>query len=147
MDSKPRPGFRVHTPVAGLPTEEGRRALLQESRHAFLGIVGRDDAGERRFLNGQAVVNGGVHATMHSRQRSRERQGWLRRQLRREGKGTVEQVGRGHDPVDQAEPGGLGGVEGSSGQYQLQRGLPPDVARKAAWCRDQGCGRADPIPV
>jgi hypothetical protein len=122
---------RLGTP--GLLVKEDRRALFQESHHTFLGIMGRDDAGECRLLNGQAVVDGGVHATMHSRQRSRERQRRLRRQLRREGKGSVEQVSRGHDPVDQAKPGGLGGVEGSPGQDQLQRGFPPDVARQVSF--------------
>jgi len=71
LNSVPRNRFHTPVPAAGthrtpgLPTKEDWRAFFQESRHAFLGIVGRDDASERRFLNRQSVVDRCIHATMY----------------------------------------------------------------------------------
>src|SRR5580704_8497839 len=112
-----------------LPPQKRRRALLYESRHTFIGVIGRHYASERRFLDRQPVVDRSIHAAMHGRERRRNRVGWFSCQVRGKRKRGFEKIGRGHHTVNQPKPGGFGRVELTPGQDQLQRGLSPDVAR------------------
>src|SRR3954465_2180476 len=72
--------------------EEHWTALLDEGGYPFLSVMRRHDPRKSRLLDGEPVVDRGIHAAVDGGQGRGERQGRLAGKLRREAKGGAEKV-------------------------------------------------------
>jgi hypothetical protein len=84
-----------------LSSEKSRGPLLKESSNAFASIISRNNAGKGGFLDRQSVVDRQVHTAMDCPECCRECEGWLGREEIGERQSLIEQIGAGHDTINQ----------------------------------------------
>ena len=122
-------------------SQEPCRSLLEEGLYTLVGVVSPYDGGKGSFLDRQALVYRGVHASMNRPECARQRKWWLAGEKIGEGESFLEELGPGNDAIDESQPHGFNCVKAAAGQDQFNGSFASHISWQALCATE---GRNDP---
>jgi hypothetical protein len=102
-----------------------------------VGVVSPYDAGKGSFLDRQAVVYGGIHASMNRPECAGQRKWWFAGEEIGEGESLVEELCPGDDAIDESQPYGFSCIKVAAGQDQFDGSFAPHISWQAL-CATKG---------
>ena len=147
--------FESPTAVGGMPerdclerpclttssSQEPWRSLLEEGLYTLVGVVSRYDRGKGSFLDGQALVYRGIHASMNPPECAGQRKWWFAGEKTGEGESFLEELCPGDDAIDESQPCSFSCIKAAAGEDQFNGSFASHISWQALCATE---GRNDP---